>query len=92
MFSFGLVLFELATNIKLPQKNQEQEVELWNKVRENDPMLSATLEKINIQPSSLLGSTILRMLDPSPDTRITIQELLEISQSQLSNVTNNNNQ
>lgn len=91
-FSFGLVLFELATNIKMPQKNQEQEVELWNKIRNHDSMLATTLEKNNIPPTSLLGSTILRMLDPNPETRITIQELIDISQAQLNNVTNNNNQ
>jgi len=92
VFSFGLVLFELATNIKVPQKNQEQEVQLWNKVRAHDAVLSTTLERNNIHPTSLLGSTILRMLDPNPESRITIQELIEISQTQLTNVTNNNNQ
>ncbi|EGC37955.1 hypothetical protein DICPUDRAFT_29443 [Dictyostelium purpureum] len=74
IFSLGITLYEMATNYNLPKKGQ-----MWRNLREGKIPFPEDDDAII---SDDLKNLILRMMDPDPAKRITIQGLLKIDKLQ----------
>ena len=72
VFSLGLTILELHTNVKLPKHGP-----LWHKLRQND--FSSVFVKIPRETKALL----FQMLQSSPEKRLSIEEVCQYTQEQL---------
>ena len=72
VFSLGLTILELHTNVQLPKHGP-----LWHKLRHND------FSSISVKISRKTNALLLQMLQPSPQKRISIEDVCQFVKDQL---------